>query len=159
MPRAWPKYLARAVAQLNDRVVPSLGYTPRELHTGMLSAERQGQAKINKIIRPPNAPMTDIDVNFPLTYALRDDAFANTVDHANRRKRTFDKKARVVSYETRGLVQKYDTRLDETHQAVRKLAPADLDGNLFAPAAHARLLRPYVPRAGTALADYAQKLR
>ncbi|CUA74373.1 Retrovirus-related Pol polyprotein from transposon 17,6 [Rhizoctonia solani] len=174
-PRSWPKHLARAVAQLNDRVLPSLGYSPRELLTGMVSAERQ--ARIGQSIRSPNAPMTEVDVNLALTYALRDDAFANALDHANRRKRAFDKKARVASYEAGDLVQKYDARPDETHQAIRKLAPRwsgalriagkfrnsyrleDLDGNLFAPAAHARLLRPYVPRAGTALADYAEKLR
>ncbi|CUA71180.1 Retrovirus-related Pol polyprotein from transposon 412 [Rhizoctonia solani] len=174
-PRSWPKHLARAVAQLNDRVVPSLGYSPRELLTGMVSAERQ--ARIGQSIRSPNAPISDIDVNLALTYALRDDAFANALDHANRRKRAFDKKARVATYKEGDLVQKYDARLDETHQAVRKLAPRwsgalriagksrnsyrleDLDGNLFAPAAHARLLRPYIPRAGTALADYTEKLR
>ncbi|KAF8751485.1 retrotransposable element tf2 155 kda protein type 1-like, partial [Rhizoctonia solani] len=174
-PRSWPKHLTKAVAQLNDRVVPSLGYTPRELLTGMLSAERS--ASIGKAIRSLNSAMSVVDVNLALTYSLRDDAFANALAYANRRKRQFDKKARVVNYEVGDLVQRYDARLDETHGALRKLAPkwsgalridkkarnsyslVDLDGKPFAQAAHARLLRPFVPRAGTALAAYADKLR
>ncbi|KAF8749003.1 hypothetical protein RHS01_10377 [Rhizoctonia solani] len=174
-PRLWPKYLAQAVAQLNDRVLPSLGYTPRELLTGMLSAERS--ASIGKAIRSPNLSMSVVDVNLALTYSLRDDAFANALTYANRRKRQFDKKARVVDYEVGDLVQRYDARFDETHNALRKLAPrwsgalridkkarnsyslVDMDGKPFAQAAHARLLRPFVPRAGTALAAYADKLR
>ncbi|CEL55004.1 hypothetical protein RSOLAG1IB_11816 [Rhizoctonia solani AG-1 IB] len=174
-PRSWPKHLSRAVAQLNDRVVPSLGYTPRELLTGMLSAERS--ASIGRTIRSPGSPMSIIDVNLALTYSLQDDAFVNALDYANRRKRSFDKKARVIDYEVGDLVQRYDARFDETHSSLRKLAPrwsgalridkkarnsyslVDLDGKPFAQAAHAHLLRPFVPRAGTALAVYADKLR
>ncbi|CCO33032.1 hypothetical protein BN14_08612 [Rhizoctonia solani AG-1 IB] len=121
--------------------------------------------------------MSTVDVNLALTYSLRDDAFVNALDYANRRKRSFDKKARVVDYEIGDLVQRYDARFDETHSSLRKLAPrwsgalridkkarnsyslVDLDGKPFAQAAHARLLRPFVPRAGTALATYAEKLR
>ncbi|KAF8748683.1 hypothetical protein RHS01_10632 [Rhizoctonia solani] len=67
--------------------------------------------------------MSVVDVNLALTYSLRDDAFANALAYANRRKRQFDKKARVVNYEVGDLVQRYDARLDETHSALRKLAP------------------------------------
>ncbi|KAF8694558.1 hypothetical protein RHS03_08168, partial [Rhizoctonia solani] len=90
-PRLWPKYLAQAVAQLNDQVLPSLGYTLCKLLTGMLSAERS--ASIGKAIRSPNSSMSVVDVNLALTYSLRDNAFANTLTYANRRKRQFDKKA------------------------------------------------------------------
>ncbi|GAB1526630.1 hypothetical protein RhiTH_009799 [Rhizoctonia solani] len=141
----------------------------------MLSAERS--ASIGKAIRSPNSSMSVVDVNLALTYSLRDNAFANALTYANRRKRQFDKKAQVVDYEVGDLVQRYNARFDETHNALRKLAPrwsgalridkkarnsyslVDMDGKPFAQAAHARLLRPFVPRAGTALAAYADKLR
>lgn len=172
-PTAWPKHLATAVAQLNDRVLPSLGYAPRELLTGMVSAERKADLNQSLLGRA----IADINVNMGLTYAMRDDAYAKALEHANRRKRVFDRKARVVDYAPGDLVQKYDARLDETHSTMRKLAPRwsgplrvveraansyrleDLAGNTFATAAHARLLRPFIPSPNSTLADYAAGLQ
>ncbi|QRW08796.1 Retrovirus-related Pol polyprotein from transposon [Ceratobasidium sp. AG-Ba] len=108
-PHAWPKHLSTAVAQLNDRVVARLGYTPRELITGQLSAERR--AEIGRSLL--NREVSDAD-----------DAFANALEHAKKRKRAFDKGIRTVEYAPGDLVQKYDARLDETHSTLRKLAPA-----------------------------------
>ncbi|CCO32012.1 hypothetical protein RSOLAG1IB_11454 [Rhizoctonia solani AG-1 IB] len=173
-PRSWPLHLSEAVNQLNNRVIPSLGYTPRELLTGMLTPERK--AEIGQDVRSPTSSH-DVEVNLALTYALRNDAFANILEHANRRKRAFDKKVKPIEYKKGALVQKYDARLDETHNAVRKLAGRwsgavrvverlgnsyrleDLEGKPFAAAAHARLLRPFIAKAGTPLAVYAEKLR
>ncbi|QRW11706.1 Retrovirus-related Pol polyprotein from transposon [Ceratobasidium sp. AG-Ba] len=172
-PHAWPKHLSTAVAQLNDRVVAGLGYTPRELITGQLSAERR--AEIGRSLL--NREVSDADVNLGLTYSLRQDAFANALEHARKRKRAFDKGIRTVEYAPGDLVQKYDARLDETHSTLRKLAPRwsgplrvvekaansykleDLAGNPFASAAHARLLRPFVPSPGSTLAEYARSLQ
>ncbi|KAG9121435.1 hypothetical protein FRC07_002610 [Ceratobasidium sp. 392] len=39
VPESWPKHLAQATAQLNDRLLPSLGYSPRELMTGVIRAD------------------------------------------------------------------------------------------------------------------------
>ncbi|QRW10689.1 Retrovirus-related Pol polyprotein from transposon opus [Ceratobasidium sp. AG-Ba] len=171
-PSAWPKHLATAVAQLNDRVTPSLGYTPRELMTGQLSAERK--AKLSQAV--VNRAVSDADVNLGLTYALQQDAFANALEHAKRRKKTFDRGVREVNFSPGDLVQKYDARLDETHSTLRKLAPRwsgplrvveraansykleDLAGNPFSLAAHARLLRPFIPRPGSTLAEYSRSL-
>ncbi|QRW08776.1 Retrovirus-related Pol polyprotein from transposon opus [Ceratobasidium sp. AG-Ba] len=171
-PTSWPKHLTTAVSQLNDRLLDSLGYSPRELLTGMLSADRKAELNQSVLARA----LTDIDINMGLTYALRDDAHANALEHARKRKRAFDKKARVVNYLAGDLVQKYDARLDETHSTVRKLAPRwsgplrivsraansyeleDLAGNTYSKAAHSRLLRPFHPRPGTTLADYAASL-
>lgn len=172
-PESWPKHLAAATAQLNDRFLPSLGYSPRELLTGLLRAERKAQ--IGSAVRDPLAG--DVDVNLALTYALRQDAFTEALEHANHRKRAFDKKARPVDFQIGDLVQKYDARLDETHSSVRKLAPRwsgrlrvaehmtnsfrleDLQGNTFSAAAHSKLLRPFIPRPGTPLAAYADGLK
>ncbi|QRW11108.1 Retrovirus-related Pol polyprotein from transposon opus [Ceratobasidium sp. AG-Ba] len=171
-PTAWPKHLTTAVVQLNDRIVSGLGYTPRELMTGQISAERK--AELGQSIA--NRAVTDVEVNMGLTYALRQDAFANALEHAKKRKKAFDKHIRVVEYAPGDLVQKYDARLDETHSTLRKLAPRwsgplrvvekaansykleDMSGNLFTSAAHARLLRPFIPRPGSTMADYSRSL-
>ncbi|QRV78760.1 integrase core domain protein [Ceratobasidium sp. AG-Ba] len=172
-PTAWPKHLTTAVSQLNDRVLDSLGYTPRELMTGQLSGERRaelGRAIITRAVQ-------DADTNLALTYSLCQDAYARALEHAAKRKRVFDKKARVVDYQLGDLVQKYDARLDETHSLMRKLAPRwsgplrivdksansykleDLEGNVFTQAAHARLIRPFIPRPGSTLDRYAHSLK
>ncbi|KAG9121275.1 hypothetical protein FRC07_002818 [Ceratobasidium sp. 392] len=171
-PTSWPKHLTTAVSQLNDCVLDSLGYLPRELLTGILSADRKAELSQSVLARA----LVDIDINMGLTYSLRDDAHANALKHARKRKRAFDKKARVVNYQPGDLVQKYDARLDETHSTVRKLAPRwsgplrivnraansyelkDLAGNTYTRAAHSRLLCPFHPRLGTTLADYASSL-
>ncbi|KAG9120231.1 hypothetical protein FRC07_004357 [Ceratobasidium sp. 392] len=173
-PAAWPKHLATAVSQLNDCALPSLGgYLPRKLLTGQLKAERCYQ-----LSHPVTEPTSEeVDINLALTYALRQDEFAKALEHANRRKRQFDKHVKPVSFQTGDLVQHYDARWDETHAAKRKLAPRwssplrvrscatnlykleDLHGNLFASAAHSRLLRPFIPRPNTPLAAYAEGLQ
>ncbi|QRW06987.1 Retrovirus-related Pol polyprotein from transposon opus [Ceratobasidium sp. AG-Ba] len=173
-PASWPKHLATAVSQLNDRALASLGgYSPRELLTGQLKAERRYQ------LSHPITESTseEVEVNLALTYALRQDGFAQALKHANRRKRQFDKHIKPVSFQVGDLVQRYDARWDETHAAERKLAPRwsgplrvrsratnsyeleDLHGKLFTSAAHARLLRPFVPRPNTPLAAYADGLQ
>ncbi|QRV79985.1 Retrovirus-related Pol polyprotein from transposon [Ceratobasidium sp. AG-Ba] len=155
-PTAWLKHLTTAVSQLNDR----------------LSGERRaelGRAVITRAVQ-------DADTNLALTYSLRQDAYAKALEHAAKRKKAFDKKARVVDYRLGDLVQKYDARLDETHSSMRKLAPRwsgplqivdksansykleDLEGNTFTQAAHARLIRPFIPRSGSTLDRYVRSL-
>ncbi|QRW11147.1 Retrovirus-related Pol polyprotein from transposon opus [Ceratobasidium sp. AG-Ba] len=171
-PTAWPKHLTTAVAQLNDRLLPSLGYTPRELMTGQLSAERRAEVGMAIAKRA----VTDADVNLALTYSLQQDGFANALEHAKKRKKAFDKRVRTIDYAPGDLVQKYDARLDETHSTLRKLAPRwsgplrvverlansyrleDMSGTPFSSAAHARLLRPFIPRPGSTLAEYSRSL-
>ncbi|QRV96465.1 Retrovirus-related Pol polyprotein from transposon [Ceratobasidium sp. AG-Ba] len=171
-PAAWPKFLNQAVCQLNDRVIPSLQYTPRELITSQLSAERRTQ--LSPLLASRESQ--EIEINMALTYSLRQDAYAHALEYANKRKRTFDKKVRAVEYKPGDLVQQYDARWDETHSATRKLVPRwsgplrvvsralnsytleDLHGKAFSSAAHARLLRPFIPRPGSALAAYADGL-
>lgn len=173
MPSSWPKHLMTAVSQLNDRVLPSLLYSPRELLTGQLSAERRAQLSF-----PARTPTSqEVDVNMALTFSLRQDAYAHALEHANKRKRVFDRKTRAIEYQPGDLVQRYDARWDETHSSERKLVPRwsgplrviskalnsyaleDLQGQPFTAAAHARLLRPFIPRPGTALEAYANALR
>ncbi|QRW13142.1 Retrovirus-related Pol polyprotein from transposon opus [Ceratobasidium sp. AG-Ba] len=172
-PEAWPKHLTKATAQLNDRILPSLGYSPRELLTGVLRADRK--AELAAAIWDPRRG--DVRVNMGLTYAFRDDAFAQALRHAARRKKAFDKGIKHLEFKMGDLVQRYDARLDETHSSMRKLAPRwsgplrvvgrstnsyrleDLQGNEFSAAAHTCLLRPFVPRTGSPLASYVEALQ
>jgi hypothetical protein len=172
-PAAWPKHLDEAVAQLNNRILPSLGYSPRELLTGILSPKRK--ADIGAQIQDPT--LEEVDVNMALTYAFRMDGYANALQHAGRRKHQFDKKARPADFKAGDLVQKYDARLDETHSSLCKLAPRwsgpvrvvskatnsyalkDLKGNAFLSAAHSRLLRLFIPSPGTPLNAYIRALK
>ncbi|KAG8678901.1 hypothetical protein FRC09_019431, partial [Ceratobasidium sp. 395] len=153
-PEAWPKHLVQATAQLNDRVLPSLGYSPRELLTGVIRADRKAESA-SAIWDPRRG---DVRVNMGLTYALRQDVFAAALQHANHKKRAFDKKHRHTEFKVGDLVQHYDARLNETHSSLRKLVP-HLQGNVFSTAAHTCLLRPFVPRPGTTLAAYAKALQ
>ncbi|QRV83014.1 Retrovirus-related Pol polyprotein from transposon opus [Ceratobasidium sp. AG-Ba] len=173
-PAAWPKHLAAAVSQLNNRPLSSLGgYSPRELMTDQLSTECRYQLS-HPILQPTS---DEVDINMALTYALRQDGFAKALEHANRRKRQFDRHVKPRVFQPGDLVQRYDARWDETHATKRKLAPRwsgplrvrsqalnsykleDLQGNLFTSAAHTRLLRPFLPRPNTPLAAYAQNLQ
>ncbi|KAF8726589.1 retrotransposable element tf2 155 kda protein type 1-like, partial [Rhizoctonia solani] len=167
-PAAWPKHLDEAVAQLNNRVLPSLGYSPCKLLTGILSPKQK--AKIGIQIQDPT--QEEVDVNMALTYALHMDGYAKALQHATRQKRQFDKKVKPADFKAGDLVQKYDTHLDETHSSLCKLAPqwsgpvcvvlkatnsyvlVDLEGNTFSAAAHSRLLHPFIPSPGTPLGNY-----
>ncbi|KAF8593176.1 hypothetical protein BDV93DRAFT_398474, partial [Ceratobasidium sp. AG-I] len=65
----------------------------------------------------------EVEINMALTYSLRQDAYANALEHASRRKRAFDKGVRAIDFQPGDLVQRYDARWDETHSAARKLVP------------------------------------
>ncbi|QRV96444.1 Retrovirus-related Pol polyprotein from transposon opus [Ceratobasidium sp. AG-Ba] len=71
VPESWPKHLAQATSQLNDRVLPSLGFSPRELMTGVIRADRK--ADLSSAVWDPRRG--DVHVNMGLTYAMRSDAF------------------------------------------------------------------------------------
>ncbi|QRV96792.1 Retrovirus-related Pol polyprotein from transposon opus [Ceratobasidium sp. AG-Ba] len=172
-PASWPKFLAEATAQLNDRMLLLLKYTPRELLTGQPRGENRTQ--LSHLSQDPTP--TEVEINMALTYALRQDAYAEALEYANHRKRTFDKNIRPIEFKPGDIVERYDARWDETHSSERKLVPRwsgplrvvsralnsyalkDLHDQPFASAAHTRLLRPFVPRPGSALAAYADGLR
>ncbi|QRW08678.1 Retrovirus-related Pol polyprotein from transposon opus [Ceratobasidium sp. AG-Ba] len=120
VPESWPKHLAQATtAQLNDQLLPSLGYSPRELMMGVIRADRK--AELSSAIWDPRRG--DMYINMGLTYAMRNDAFSEALRHAAKRKKAFDKHIKPAEFQIGDLVQRYDSRLDETHSSMRKLAP------------------------------------
>ncbi|QRV96745.1 Retrovirus-related Pol polyprotein from transposon opus [Ceratobasidium sp. AG-Ba] len=173
-PRSWPNFFREAIRQMNDRILPSLGYSPRELLTGILTADRKYQ--IGNVIRQQyqseSSPQSPVDVNMALAYALRNDAAERALSYAKERKRRFDTHARVMTAEAGDLVQKYDARWDNTYSNDRKLVPRwtgpfrirerknasyileDLQGELVSLGTHAKHLRRFTPRPGSALAAH-----
>ncbi|QRW02375.1 integrase core domain protein [Ceratobasidium sp. AG-Ba] len=164
-PRSWPHFFQTAIRQMNDRVLSTLGYTPRELLTGVLSSDRK--ATVGAQIRQQYSAnfgklsLDQVDVNMALTYAIRSDAEEKALAHAREQKRRFDSKAKVFFGEAGDLVQRYNPRWDNTHSNERKLAPKwsgplrirerknasyvleDLEGELVSPGTHSRHLRPF----------------
>ncbi|KAG8723901.1 hypothetical protein FRC09_001304 [Ceratobasidium sp. 395] len=158
---------------MNDRVLPSLGYTPRELLTGVLSADRKAEvgARLRQQYSIGQSPKEQVDINMALTYALRCDGAERARQHASERKRRFDNDARLLTAEVGDLVQRYDPRWDNTHSNERKLAPRwseplrvrerknasyvleDLHGNLVSHGTHARHLRKYLIAPGSGAAS------
>ncbi|QRV90331.1 Retrovirus-related Pol polyprotein from transposon opus [Ceratobasidium sp. AG-Ba] len=173
-PRSWPNFFREAIRQMNDRILPTLGYSPRELLTGVLSADRKYQvgAAIRQQYDNETLPPNSVDVNMALSYALRTDGAERALSYAKERKRRFDTNARVLLAEAGDLVQKYDARWDNTHSNDRKLVPRwtgpfrvrerrntsyvleDLQGELVSHGTHAKHLRRYIPRPGSALAAH-----
>ena len=176
--RSWPKFLQTAIRQMNDRILPSLGYSPRELMTGILTADRKYQvgASIRQQHSPSGSlqPTPEVDVNLALAYALRADGAERALIHAKERKRLFDRKVWLLAAAPGDLVQKYNPRWDNTHSTERKQVPKwsdplrirerrntsyvleNLDGGLVSPSTHARHLRKFLPRPGSALAQHLQ---
>lgn len=169
-PRSWPTFLQQAVRYMNDRILPSLGYSPRELLTGVLTADRSYKVGANirqQYARDADESSPAVDVNMALAYALRTDGAEKALEHARARKRTFDLKAKAFLGEPGDLVQRYDPRWENTHSTERKLAARwseplrvrsrnntsyvleNLDGELVSLGTHARHLRRFVPRPGS----------
>ncbi|QRV79931.1 Retrovirus-related Pol polyprotein from transposon opus [Ceratobasidium sp. AG-Ba] len=162
-PRSWPHFFQTAIRQMNDRVLSTLGYTPRELLTGVLSSDRKATvgAQIRQQYSGKLSELDQVDVNMALTYAIRSDAEEKALAHAREQKRRFDSKAKVFFGEAGDLVQRYNPRWDNTHSNERKLAPKwsgplrirerknasyvleDLEGELVSPGTHSRHLRPF----------------
>ncbi|KAF8669568.1 hypothetical protein RHS04_08843 [Rhizoctonia solani] len=151
---------------MNDRILPSLRYSPRKLLTGVLTANRN--YKTGAHIRQHYAPLGNkqtppVDVNMALSYALRQDGAERALAHAQARKHAFDSKIKPLLAEPGDLVQKYNPRWDNTHSNKQKLAQRwsnplrirkrrnasyvleDLKGNIVSLSTHARYLRPYTP--------------
>jgi hypothetical protein len=160
VPAAWPTHIAKAVELLNNRILPSLKYSPREIMLGMLLQPRPMPilaAAADKGRLPSN------EEHVALAEILRSDANGSAEDHAVVRKAAFDKGIRQpTSFKPGSLVQVYDSKLDGSHETSAKLAPRwsaprqvvkqvtgsytlqTLEGKTIPKAIHANRLRLYV---------------
>jgi transposase InsO family protein len=173
--KAWPDHFDTTIRQLNERIIPAFQFSPKELLLGIV---------VNTTPTPTAAAVTApqaIQVNVQLAYVdqQRLDAADKAAQHAIARKAIFDRrvlrsKAGEVVFKTGELVQVYDNALDNTLSTARKLLPrwsalkhianqvgnsyrlTTLEGGPLNGLIHARRLRRFTPREGTALAETQQ---
>jgi hypothetical protein len=90
IPNNWPVHLDTAIKHLNDRILPSLKYSPNELLPGLIVNSRQTDSP--EEIKLPTAEEINIHLAFVEQQHLN--GYAATVDHAIKRKAAFDAKLR-----------------------------------------------------------------
>ena len=170
LPRSWPDHLDDADRALNNRILPALKYTPKELLLGMVVDTRRTD--------PDNSAreLTKTDIAIHMAYAAQQrlDGYDEAVQHAIKRKATFDKRVLKrhpgeVIFTKGQLIQIYRNDLDYTFKTERKILPkwsephriterlsnsykiATLSGIPLAGEFSARRLRAFIPRTGTEL--------
>ena len=90
IPSNWPEYLDIAIKHLNDRILPSLKYSPNELLLGLIVNSRRTDSPED--VRPPTEQ--EVALHLALVEQQRLDGYSATVDHAIKCKNTFDAKLR-----------------------------------------------------------------
>jgi hypothetical protein len=171
IPSNWPKHLDTAIKNLNNRILPSLKYSPNELLLGLIVNSHYSDTPDE--IEPPTEK--DIDIHLSLVEQQRLDGYAVIVDHAAKRKDVFDTKLqqkapRIVKFQKGDLVQVHATKWVRTFASIKKLIPMwsilhcvvtrklnsytleTLGGLPLMSVYNARRLRPFEPREGTKLA-------
>ena len=170
VPSNWPDHLDAVVRCINDRILPNLRYTPNELLLGLVVNTKPTS------IDDATTELTVEEVETQLAYVdqQRFDGYAHIVDHAQRRKTTFDKQVlkqapREVVFQAGDLVQVYRSDLDYTFKSDRKILPKfsaprrvvsriqnsyqleTLEAFPIAGRFSSRRLRLFIPRTGTEL--------
>jgi len=170
LPKTWTDHLDEAVHALNNRLLPSLKFTPKELLLGLVI-----DTKRTELIHYTTGPST-VDAATHMAYVAQQrlDGYDEAVQHAIKRKTAFDRRvlrrqpAEVV-FTCGQLVQVYQSDLDYTFKTERKLLPKwsspyriterlrnsyrleTLAGVHLAGDFSARRLRAFAPREGTKL--------
>jgi transposase InsO family protein len=171
LPKNWPKYLNEAVRQLNNRILPSLHYSPKELALGLVVNTNRTRTDI------ATTELTTTEVENQLAYVEQQElnGYSQITAHAERRRAAFNRRlnkrapGEVIFY--RGdLVQVYRSDLDFTFKTSRKLTPRwsppfrvksqiqnsykleTLNGSSTKGEYSSRHLRKFHPREGTNLA-------
>jgi len=171
LPSNWPEYLDIAIKHLNDRILPSLKYSPNELLLGLVVNSRR--ADLPEDIRAPTEQ--EVALHLALVEQQRLDGYTATVDHAIKRKNVFDTKLRQraprnVVFQQGDLVQVHATEWIRTFASIKKLIPMwsvphriktrrlnsytleTLSGLPLTGMYNARRLRTFTPRKGMKLA-------
>jgi len=122
IPNNWPEYLDTAIKHLNDRILPSLKYSPNELLLGLVVNSRRTESPED--IELPTEQ--EVAIHLALVEQQRLDGYAATLDHAAKRKSVFDAKLqqhapRNVVFEPKDLVQVHATQWVRTFASIKKL--------------------------------------
>jgi transposase InsO family protein len=164
LPESWPEHLDEAIRQMNDRILPALNATPRELLFGL---PFRPDSTI-PLVPLPTLPF-DTHTNFTLAETFRANAHLLSLEDAERRKTSFDSNSPVTEFYIGNLVQVYDSASDFNYRSINKLAPKWSEpriihgkfSNSFSLCTtagiplkglfHSRRLRRYIPLRGTPL--------
>ena len=114
----WPDYLEEAIRTMNDRILPAIGFTPRELLWG----RRERTSKDNDL-EARERTENDIECHLSLADMLHSQAYTDALNKAANRKRRFDDKVHPVTFKTGDQVQVYDSKLNTTFDTKAKLLP------------------------------------
>ena len=124
IPSNWPDHLEAAVQSINNCILPNLKYSPNELLLGLVINTKP---TITNFLS--TAP-TEEEVETQMAYMdqQRFDRYAQIIDHAQRRKATFNKQVlshtpREVVFRAGDLMQVYRNDLELTLKTDRKIIP------------------------------------
>lgn len=122
IPKNWPDHLDTAIKHLNDRILPSLKYSPNKLLLGLVVNSRTTDTL--ETIKPPDEQ--DVRVHLALVEQQQLDGYSAIVDHAAKRKRIFNARLRkhaprVVVFKPGDLVQIHATEWVHTLASIKKL--------------------------------------
>ena len=166
IPWNWPDHLDEAVRAINDRIIPTLNASPREILFGMAL---HPDSNTKPPITPQPLTTRDLDTHFTLADTLRYNTHLRSITEANRKKQIFDSNALVPNINIGDLVQVYDSKADFNFATINKLAPwwsiphlitgkylnsfalSTLNGIPLSGLFHIHRLRPYIPLRGSTL--------
>ena len=166
IPWNWPDHLDEAVRAINDRIIPTLNASPREILFGMAL---HPDSNTEPPITPQPLTTRDLDTHFTLANTLRYNTHLRSITEADRKKQIFDSNALVPNINIGDLVQVYDSKADFNFATINKLAPrwsiprlitgkylnsfalSTLNGIPLSGLFHIRRLRPYIPLRGSTL--------
>jgi transposase InsO family protein len=121
IPQNWPKYLAEAICSLNNRVIPRLNATLREILFGMaLCPDTQTTDLVFKLLPTTN---NNLNTHFTLAESFQYTTHLRSITEADHCKNIFDSKALVLDIKTGDLVQFYNSKADYNYSTINKLAP------------------------------------
>jgi len=120
IPWNWPEHLDEAIRAINDRIIPALNATPREILFGMaLHPDTNSEPPLT----PQPTSTEDLDTHFTLTNSFRYNTHIRSLTESQRKKEAFDSKALVPDIKIGSLVQVYDNKADFNFATINKLAP------------------------------------
>ena len=120
-PYNWPDHLEDAVRAMNDRVMPTLLASLRELLFGMQLNRSSETPHNNHDITETTTE--DAVTNFRLSEILQDNVHLRSLIEADRRAAAFNDRVHPVTFALGDLVQIYKSKMDQSYETINKIAP------------------------------------
>ena len=124
IPRNWPDHFEKAIKLLNNRILQSFKFLPKELLLGMVVNTAKMQLNISiELVR-----LDDMDMHIVYVAQQQLDGYSEVVQHAEQRKETYNKKvmrsnAGPVTFHPGQLVQVFQSNLMNMMSLECKLMP------------------------------------